>query len=300
VGNQQSTRDFQYFGMGITAMKSVSQALTVLLGLKQNKPYFPGEKQVLLFTQRPVIYRDFAPKFVQDAINELQTILKDQDFVVNITGKFDSCTEEAVKEFQRKNHLYVDGIVGPLTWACLCYPKLDRNIRNPSLESENAVKEMQIILYKEELLKKQPNGYFDRQTEIAVKRFQRIYGLKDDGVVGAATWAVLLGMRQKREQNIPKLISFLPLQFVFLSEQFLMIVCILVGIYHSPLPGKVPTFNTALATAYGLTCIVPFLLEHMPLKHFNHKNLPLFQYAPYVLAGIFWKPLLNFVVELFK
>jgi peptidoglycan hydrolase-like protein with peptidoglycan-binding domain len=35
----------------------------------------------------------------------------------NITGTFDSTTEEAVKDFQQGAGLTVDGIVGPRTWA---------------------------------------------------------------------------------------------------------------------------------------------------------------------------------------
>ncbi|WP_248277738.1 peptidoglycan-binding domain-containing protein [Brasilonema sp. UFV-L1] len=166
-------------------------------------------------------------------------------------------------------------------------------------ELQDAVKELQNILYEEEFFKKEPDGYFDRETERAVKRFQRIYGLKDDGIVGAATWAVLLGMRQRIDKSFPRLVYFLPPQSWFLCEQFLMIFCILLGVYHSPLPGSPPKWNTALATAYGLTYIVPFLLESLPLKHSRQTSLPLLQYAPYVLTGIFWKPILNFLGTLF-
>lgn len=39
----------------------------------------------------------------------------------------------------------------------------------------------------------QLDGRFGRNTEDAVKRFQRAHGLDDDGVVGPITWAALLG-----------------------------------------------------------------------------------------------------------
>jgi Putative peptidoglycan binding domain len=195
----------------------------------------------------------------------------------------------------------VDGIVGPLSWACLFYPRLDRNQKNMSSKLHDAVKELQTILNEEGFVKKEPDGYFSRETERGVKRFQRTYGLKDDGVVGAATWAVLMGMRQKIDnKSFLQLVYFLSPQSWFIWKQFLMISCILLGIYYSPIPGDEPELNTALATAYGLTCIVPFLLECLPLKSSKQTSLPLLQYAPYVLTGIFWKPIINFVGTLFN
>jgi len=37
----------------------------------------------------------------------------------NITGTFESTTEQAVKDFQQGAGLTVDGIVGPITWQAL-------------------------------------------------------------------------------------------------------------------------------------------------------------------------------------
>ena len=37
----------------------------------------------------------------------------------NITGTFDSTTEQVVKDFQQGAGLMVDGIVGPITWQAL-------------------------------------------------------------------------------------------------------------------------------------------------------------------------------------
>jgi N-acetylmuramoyl-L-alanine amidase len=43
-------------------------------------------------------------------------------------GMFGSLTEEAVKEFQRDNHLTPDGIVGPATWDKIQRPSVNRKI----------------------------------------------------------------------------------------------------------------------------------------------------------------------------
>lgn len=85
-----------------------------------------------------------------------------------------------------------------------------------------------------------------------------------------------------------------------LGEQLLIVACILLGIYHSPLPGSPPMFTTAVATAYGLTYVVPLLLEKLPIKQHNHVSQALLQYAPYVLTGIFWKPIFNILTASIK
>ncbi|MEH2157256.1 peptidoglycan-binding domain-containing protein [Nostoc sp.] len=275
--------------------------LSILFGLKQSRRYFPEEKQVCVFNKRPILYRDFSPNSAQESINELQERLQTQGFLSNTTGKFDIETEEAVINFQKANNLQVDGIVGPLSWACLFYPRLYRNQKSMSPKSQDAVKELQTILNEEGFFKKEPDGYFSRETERGVKRFQRTYGLKDDGIVGAATWAVLLGMRQKIDNNsFLQLVYFLPPKSWFLWEQFLMISFIMLGIYSSPIGKDAPEWYIALATAYALTCIVPFLLDCLPLKPSKQSSLPLLKYAPYVLTGIFWKPIINFMGGLFN
>ena len=81
--------------------------------------------------------------------------------------------------------------MGSLTWACLLYPTLSQHDRNPSEAVKQKIVELQEILEEEELLKKKPDGCFDKETERAVKLFQRIYGLRADGIVGAWTWTIL-------------------------------------------------------------------------------------------------------------
>ncbi len=62
---------------------------------------------------------------------------------------------------------------------------------NPQLRDE--VKELQELLIQKENFNIAADGFFGRDTEDAVKIFQREHGLDDDGVVGPMTWAALLG-----------------------------------------------------------------------------------------------------------
>ncbi len=56
---------------------------------------------------------------INDETKTVQEILLDSGYVVTVTGKCDSNTVLAIKEFQTDQSLKADGIVGKLTWAKL-------------------------------------------------------------------------------------------------------------------------------------------------------------------------------------
>ena len=93
----------------------------------------------------------------------------------NITGNFDSTTEQAVKDFQQGAGLTVDGIVGPITWQALPAdphtPLLSRGA------SDGVVTALQKGLKKYSTPATDPgpvDGDFGPKTEAAVKRTNRI------------------------------------------------------------------------------------------------------------------------------
>jgi N-acetyl-anhydromuramyl-L-alanine amidase AmpD len=53
------------------------------------------------------------------AVAHLQQLLKNNGHKIAVDGEFGRETVEAVRKFQQKNKLVVDGIVGALTWAAL-------------------------------------------------------------------------------------------------------------------------------------------------------------------------------------
>ena len=122
-------------------------------------------------------------------VKELQTKLNKVGNNLVVDGSFGSATEKAVKEFQKKYGLAVDGIVGPNT-----IKKLDEVIvSNPKpvatatlkkgSKGEN-VKTLQRNL--NEVLGTNINvdGSFGPNTETTVKAFQKKYGLAVDGIYG--------------------------------------------------------------------------------------------------------------------
>jgi peptidoglycan hydrolase-like protein with peptidoglycan-binding domain len=58
---------------------------------------------------------------INEETRTVQEILKDSGYVVTVTGKCDSVTVTAIKEFQTDFGLKVDGWVGKLTWDKLLY-----------------------------------------------------------------------------------------------------------------------------------------------------------------------------------
>jgi len=107
----------------------------------------------------------------------------------NITGNFDSTTEQAVKDFQQGAGLTVDGIVGPITWQAL---PADPN--TPLLArgaSGSVVTALQKGLKKYSTPATDPGGVdgdFGPKTEAAVKAYQQDRDVQADGIVGDQTW----------------------------------------------------------------------------------------------------------------
>jgi peptidoglycan hydrolase-like protein with peptidoglycan-binding domain len=70
--------------------------------------------------------------------------------------------------------------------------RLNDGVDHTSPELRDEVKVLQIELNQAGFAL-EADGLFGRDTESAVKRFQREHGLDDDGIVGPLTWAALLG-----------------------------------------------------------------------------------------------------------
>jgi N-acetylmuramoyl-L-alanine amidase len=118
-----------------------------------------------------------------------QDVVEVQQKVGALTdGVYGPETERRVMEFQRRNNLTVDGIVGPLTWAMFDgvaenTPSYERllSLQSPMLRGED-VKQVQ------RALNVQVDGLYGPNTQRAVRNFQRSAGISVDGIVGPQTW----------------------------------------------------------------------------------------------------------------
>jgi peptidoglycan hydrolase-like protein with peptidoglycan-binding domain len=128
-----------------------------------------------------------------DAVKRLQQVLNELGYKAgSADGIFGNRTLQATRSFQEDAGLLADGLVGRKTKASLedairPRPTLRRGDRNDE------------VAYLQELLNSRgfdsgaPDGIFGRNTETAVKGFQKSTGLKVDGIVGKNTWQALRG-----------------------------------------------------------------------------------------------------------
>ncbi len=119
------------------------------------------------------------------------------------TGKMDSKTVSAVREFQDANGLVKDGVLGPTTISVLNSEEALKYAIRLGM-SGSKVKDVQRSLRKLGYLSSsQVTGYFDEETEDAVKLFQKRNGLSQDGEVGSKTLAKLSDSGAKRAPSTP-------------------------------------------------------------------------------------------------
>ncbi|MDY7023466.1 MAG: peptidoglycan-binding protein [Cyanobacteriota bacterium] len=129
---------------------------------------------------------------------ELQQKLYEMEYFYGpITGYYGALTENAVRRFQAKNGLKVDGIAGYNTLAALALtdaittqPSQPTSLLKLGSRGPQVIElqqNLQVIGYYNESI----TGFYDRLTQKAVLQFQRDIGLKPDGIVGPLTQAAI-------------------------------------------------------------------------------------------------------------
>jgi len=130
-----------------------------------------------------------------EAVRDLQQRLSSTALVVAVDGVFGEQTGEAVRAFQARRGLRVDGICGPDTWGALIesgYALGDRLLYlcQPMLRGDD-VAELQRRLNALGFHSGREDGILGAETAGAIGAFQRDAGLAIDRVCGPATLAAL-------------------------------------------------------------------------------------------------------------
>lgn len=145
-------------------------------------------------------------------IKQMQELINSHGGHLKVDGDFGFRTERALRDFQKRNGLRSDGVVGPKTLEALQKAPAKKKPeastgQRPSLDfGGNTLKkggEGDHVRQLQEALNKQGanlevDGKFGGQTEKAVRAFQRKRGLGVDGVVGPNTLAGLNGKKTTR------------------------------------------------------------------------------------------------------
>ncbi|MFD1148590.1 N-acetylmuramoyl-L-alanine amidase [Saccharothrix hoggarensis] len=127
---------------------------------------------------------------------------------------FDLPVEHAVRAFQQQRGLITDGIVGPATYRALRDATYRLGDRPLAFLMAQPVTGDDVFALQERLLELgydagRANGEFGHQTELALRSFQRDYGLIVDGMCGPDTVRALRQLQPKVRGGRP----------VFLREQ---------------------------------------------------------------------------------
>ncbi len=131
----------------------------------------------------------------QERLKELGYLFTEPD------GAYGQDTVNAVKQFQARNDLVVDGYLGPSTRAVLNSSDAKAMGLRLGDEGESVSKVQTLLSQYGYLSSANVTGYFGEITENAVRSFQSQNGLTVDGTVGAQTMAKLTGDNVSRARS---------------------------------------------------------------------------------------------------
>lgn len=131
-------------------------------------------------------------------VEQLQMRLYELGYLSKVSGYFGTDTDEAVKEFQKRNGLYDDGNVGAQTREIL-YSAEAIPLSFYLGDENDEILQYQQKLYQLGYLTTKPDRKYGNDTVVAVKRFQENNGLISDGYMGPATKDLL--MSDKAAEN---------------------------------------------------------------------------------------------------
>ena len=143
-----------------------------------------------------------------DAVRDLQQRLAGAGLTIarEEFARFGAPTEAAVRAFQTRRSIHVDGVVGPETWGALVESGFDLGdrllyLRSPNLRGDD-VSTLQRTLNRLGFDAGREDGILGPDTAGALRDYQRNAGLSVDGVAGPATLAALRRVERMADGSV--------------------------------------------------------------------------------------------------
>jgi peptidoglycan hydrolase-like protein with peptidoglycan-binding domain len=121
-----------------------------------------------------------------ERVRTIELLLNQRGFPVPVDGVYGQDTATAVGRFQMAANLKADGIVGPATWQKLVITVGRGSRSNAVLAVERWLR--YVYGYRSVIV----DRIFGPRTEAAVRNVQFNHRLRVDGIVGPATWKVIV------------------------------------------------------------------------------------------------------------
>lgn len=150
-----------------------------------------------------------------DAVAEVRRVLAGLGLIANVDGAsdsmYDEATELAIRHFQQRRGLSVDGIVGRETWTALAGARWRLGDRVLAHNATSQLAGDDVVSLQEQLLEMGYNivradGVFGPRTGAALRAFQQDYGLTPDGICGPATLRALRQLTRRVVGGRPQLL----------------------------------------------------------------------------------------------
>lgn len=153
---------------------------------------------------------------IQRYLNALRVTMNPMPPLLNVDGRYGPLTRSVVMRFQSATGLAVDGVVGRLTWNAIVLrynclfgqpeqpqPPVTPSLpmrpgsRGPGVQLLQGLLNMMSTIYSS-ILPLTEDGIYGTQTTAAVRTFQHMFCLVNDGVVGPITWNMIMTVAQSQ------------------------------------------------------------------------------------------------------